>query len=91
MAEGGFDPELRVMEGADFSVRVMRARGAAFIHRIAPRYLIGSPSLIRSLSRALARVHEQRAGRRRMQKKYRAEQGLPECQALAAFLRGGEG
>ena len=53
---GGFDPDIRLMEDADFHVRVMRKFGAHFIQRTAIRYRIGSPSLMHSANPTLVSV-----------------------------------
>ena len=43
---GGFDPEIRLMEDADFHVRVMRRYGAHVLDRVTLHYRIGFPSLM---------------------------------------------
>ena len=84
---GGFDPNIRLFEDADFYARAMREFGAHFIDRIVLRYRIGSLSLLHSPNPSRAQLKDQRDGRRRMQIKYRREHGLFEFCALAAFTR----
>jgi glycosyltransferase involved in cell wall biosynthesis len=84
---GGFDPSIRLMEDADFHVRVMREFGAHFLDRIAVQYRIGSPSLMHNPDPSNAQLLSQRAGRKRMQTKYREERGPLEFYALALFTR----
>jgi glycosyltransferase involved in cell wall biosynthesis len=84
---GGFDPEIRLMEDADFYTRMIREFGAHFINRVTLRYRIGSPSLMHSPNPDESQLRHQCAGRRRMQAKYRKERGAPEFYALAAFTR----
>jgi hypothetical protein len=47
----GFDPDIRLMEDADFHVRATRKFGAHFIDHTAIKYRIGSPSLMHPLIR----------------------------------------
>src|ERR1051326_7104411 len=84
---GGFDPEIRLMEDADFYARVMRECGARFLDRVALRYRIGSPSLMHAPVPPPAQLREQQDGRRRMQSKYREEHGALEFYALALVAR----
>ena len=84
---GGFDPEIRLMEDADFHVRVMREFGTYFIDRVVLRYRIGSPSLMHSPNPDRSQLSYQREGHRRMHAKYRKERGLLEFYALALFTR----
>jgi GT2 family glycosyltransferase len=84
---GGFDPEIRLMEDADFHVRAMREFGACFIDRVVLRYRIGSPSLMHSPNPDESQLRCQREGHRRMHAKYRKERGLLEFYALALFTR----
>jgi GT2 family glycosyltransferase len=84
---GGFDPAIRLMEDADFHVRVMREFGAHFLNQTAIRYRIGSPSLMHSPNPTKAQLQEEFEGRRRMQAKYRNERGPLEFYALALFTR----
>ncbi len=84
---GGFDPQIRLMEDADFYARVMRQCGAYFLDQVALRYRIGSPSLMHSPSPEPSQVQQQRQGRRRMQAKYLKERGAIEFYALALFTR----
>jgi glycosyltransferase involved in cell wall biosynthesis len=84
---GGFDPSIRLMEDADFNVRVMRKYGACFLDRLALRYRVGFPSLMHAPNPPQSQIQMQREGRRRMQVKYRLERGLFEFYALALFTR----
>jgi glycosyltransferase involved in cell wall biosynthesis len=83
----GFDPEIRLMEDADFHVRMMREFGAHFLNRTAIRYRIGSPSLMHSLNPPPSQRQEEISACRRMQAKYRNQRGLLEYYALAIFTR----
>jgi glycosyltransferase involved in cell wall biosynthesis len=83
----GFDPEIRLMEDADFHVRVMREFGAHFLNRTAIRYRIGSPSLMHSPNPLPSQHQEVISGCRRMQAKYRNQRGSLEYYALAMFAR----
>jgi glycosyltransferase involved in cell wall biosynthesis len=83
----GFDPEIRLMEDADFHVRVMREFGAHFLDRTAIRYRIGSPSLMHSPTPSASQRQEVTSGSRRMQVKYRNQRGLLEYYALKIFAR----
>lgn len=83
----GFDPNIRLMEDADFFARAMRKCGVRFLDRITLHYRIGSPSLMHDPSPAATQVLEQREGRRRMQCKYRKEHGALEFYSLALFNR----
>jgi len=84
---GGFDPEIRLMEDAEFHARVMRTCGADFIDEVVLHYRIGFPSLMHAPDPPPGQLQAQRAGRRRMQAKYRRAHGAPEFYALAAFTR----
>ncbi|ARN81989.1 glycosyltransferase family 2 protein [Methylocystis bryophila] len=84
---GGFDPGIRLMEDADFFVRIMRECGALFLDRVALHYRIGSPSLMHSPTPPPAQLQEQRDGRKRMQRSYRAKQGALEFYTLAILAR----
>ena len=84
---GGFDPDIRLMEDADFYARVMRTCGADVIDDVVLHYRIGFPSLMHAPDPSPAQRQVQRAGRRRMQAKYRRAQGALEFYALAAFSR----
>jgi glycosyltransferase involved in cell wall biosynthesis len=86
-AIGGFDPQIRLMEDADFYARIMRKFGAYFLDEVAVRYCIGSPSLMHSPLPSQSQLLDQRKGRRRMQSKYRNEHGVLEFFALALFAR----
>ncbi|HZE42198.1 MAG TPA: glycosyltransferase [Steroidobacteraceae bacterium] len=83
----GFDPEIRLMEDADFHVRVMREFGVHFLNRTAIRYRIGSPSLMHSPNPPPSQRQEEISACRRMQAKYRNQRGLLEYYALAIFTR----
>jgi glycosyltransferase involved in cell wall biosynthesis len=84
---GGFDPNIRLMEDADFHARVMRKYGACFLDRLALKYRIGFPSLMHAPNPPPAQLLMQREGRRRMRVKYRQEYGSLEFYALALFTR----
>jgi glycosyltransferase involved in cell wall biosynthesis len=88
VALGGFDPEIRLMEDAEFHVRVMREFGARFLDRTAILYRIGSPSLMHSADPPPEQLAQELAGRRAMQAKYRARHGRLEFYLLAAGARG---
>jgi glycosyltransferase involved in cell wall biosynthesis len=83
----GFDPEIRLMEDADFHVRVMREFGAYFLDRTAIRYRIGSPSLMHSPTPSTSQRQEVISGVRRMQAKYHKQHGSLEYYALKIFTR----
>lgn len=84
---GGFDPDIRLMEDADFNARVMRKYGACFVDRTALHYRIGYPSLMHSPNPPPAQLAMQREGRRRMRAKYRQEHGGLDFYTLALFTR----
>ena len=84
---GGFDPEIRLFEDADFHIRAMREFGAYFMDRTAVHYRIGSPSLMHSPNPTEAQKQGERLGHRQMQVKYRKEHGALEFYALALFTR----
>jgi glycosyltransferase involved in cell wall biosynthesis len=84
---GGFDPEIRLMEDADFHLRAVREFGTHFIDKLAIRYRIGTPSLMHSPVPDKLQLRRERAGRRRMQVKYREQRGGLEFYALALFTR----
>lgn len=84
---GGFDPDIRLMEDADFHVRVIRKYGACFLDRPALSYRIGSPSLMHAARPTAEQLREQRKGRHRMRLKYRREHGALEFYALALLTR----
>jgi hypothetical protein len=65
----------------------MRECGALFLPRLSLRYRIGRVSMMHSPVRSEADVGRQRAGRRRMQEKYKRERGIFEFYALALFAR----
>src|SRR5262249_1120676 len=83
----GFDPEIRLLEDADFHVRAMRQFGACFMYRVVMRYRIGSPSLMHSPYPDELQLQRQRAGSTRMQTKYLEERGALEYYALKLFTR----
>jgi GT2 family glycosyltransferase len=84
---GGFDPDIRLMEDADFNARVMRKYGACFVDRAALQYRIGYPSLMHSPNPPPAQLELQREGRRRMRAKYHREHGAVDFYTLALFTR----
>jgi hypothetical protein len=84
---GGFDPDIRLMEDADFNARVMRKYGACFVDQAALHYRIGYPSLMHSPNPPPAQLEMQREGRRRMRAKYRQEHGAFDFYSLALFTR----
>jgi GT2 family glycosyltransferase len=84
---GGFDPEIRLMEDADFHLRVIRRYGAHVLDRVALHYRIGFPSLMHAPDPPLAQLQLQREGRRRMRAKYRRAHGAAEFYALALLAR----
>ena len=84
---GGFDPEIRLMEDADYHLRAIRECGAVFIDRVAVHYRIGSPSLMHSPNPTEAQREEEHLGHRQMQIKYRKQRGVLEFYALALFTR----
>jgi glycosyltransferase involved in cell wall biosynthesis len=88
VAVGGFDPAIRLMEDADFHVRVMRDHGAHFLDRTAIHYRIGSPSLMHTPNPPPEQLAQELAGRRAMQAKYRARKGWLEFYLLALATRG---
>jgi glycosyltransferase involved in cell wall biosynthesis len=84
---GGFDPDIRLIEDADFSLRVMRRYGAYFLDRVALRYRIGYASLMHAPNPSPTHRQVLRQARRRMQAKYRRSHGFFEFYALALFTR----
>ncbi len=84
---GGFDPQIHLMEDADFYLRVMRECGAAFVDDVTLHYRIGYPSLMHAPDPSPEQMQAQREGRRRMQAKYRSRYGVVEFYALAALTR----
>lgn len=84
---GGFDPTIRLMEDADFFVRVMRSYGAHFLDRPALHFRIGFPSLMHAPDPSAAQHLLEREGRRRMRAKYRRDYGALEFFTLALFTR----
>lgn len=84
---GGFDPTIRLMEDADFYVRVMRRYGARFLDQPTLKYRIGFPSLMHAADPPPAQLRLQREGRQRMQAKYHREYGAFEFYSLALFTR----
>jgi glycosyltransferase involved in cell wall biosynthesis len=87
MQLGGFDPEIRLMEDAEFNVRVMRGFGAHFMDRVALQYRIGNPSLMHSPNPDPSQLATERAGHRKMRTKYRKQRGFLEYYGLAFFTR----
>jgi glycosyltransferase involved in cell wall biosynthesis len=84
---GGFDPDIRLMEDADFYTRVIRECGACFLDHVSIKYRIGSPSLMHSPNPTPQQVFEQRGGHRQMHTNYQATRGICEFYALALFTR----
>lgn len=84
---GGFDPDIRLMEDADFHLRVMRSYGAYFLNSLALNYRIGFPSLMHAPDPPLAQRELQREGRQRMRAKYLRDHGALEFYALAILNR----
>jgi glycosyltransferase involved in cell wall biosynthesis len=84
---GGFDPEIRLLEDADFHIRAMREFGAYFIDRTAVHYRIGSPSLMHSPNPSQQQLDETQIGGRRIKDSYRNKRGPLEWYALALFAR----
>jgi glycosyltransferase involved in cell wall biosynthesis len=83
----GFDPEIRLMEDADYHLRAIRRYGALFLDRQAIHYRVGSPSLMHSVDATAAQRQGERLGHRQMQLKYRKQYGAIEFYALALFTR----
>jgi GT2 family glycosyltransferase len=84
---GGFDPQIRLMEDADFYLRVMRECGAACMDDTSLHYRIGFPSLMHAAKPSAEQIQAQHDGRRLMQAKYRARYGVAEFYLLAAVTR----
>jgi hypothetical protein len=83
----GFDPSIRLMEDADFHVRVMRECGALFLDQTAIHYRIGDLSLMHSPHPTESQKQGERLGHRQTQAKYRRAHGTLEFYALALFTR----
>jgi hypothetical protein len=56
----GFDPQIRLMEEADFHVRALREFGAYFMNRTAIQYRIGSQSRMHSPNPDKLQLQQQR-------------------------------
>jgi hypothetical protein len=84
---GGFDPEIRLMEDADYHLRAIRQCGALFLDRMAIHYRIGSPSLMHAAVPTQAQLEAQRLGHKQMKTKFRKRYGAIEFYALALFTR----
>lgn len=84
---GGFDPEIRLMEDADYHVRAMREFGTYFMDRVVLQYRISSPSLMHSPNPSAAQLKQQREGHRKMHDKYLKERGVVEFYSLALLTR----
>ena len=84
---GGFDPAIRLMEDAEFYIRVMRECGARFIGQTAVNFRIGSASLMHSPTPDRSQCLMAHAGHRQAQAKYRKEHGLIEFLSLALFTK----
>lgn len=87
VALNGFDPTIRLMEDADFNIRMMREFGSYFINTTVLKYRIGSPSLMHNPNRNTENLAEVRECCRRFRNKYRAEKGAIEFYALALLCR----
>ena len=87
VALNGFDTRIRLMEDADYNMRVMRDYGALFLDRTVLNYRIGSPSLMHDPNPDPAQVAEVREGCRQFRAKYRAQHGAAEFYALALLSR----
>lgn len=83
----GFDPDIRLMEDADFHIRVMRQFGTHFIQRTAIRYRIGSTSLMHSSNPTQSQLMDEREGGKKIHAKYRKERGTLEFYGLAVLTR----
>ena len=83
----GFDPEIRLMEDADYHLRAIRQCGTFFLDRAAIYYRVGSPSLMHSAEPTQTQKQEQRLGHKQMQLKYLKRYGALEFYALALFTR----
>jgi len=83
----GFDPSIRLMEDADFNLRMMREYGVHFLDEVALEYRIGSPSLMHDPNPDPARTAEVREGCHKFRAKYRRERGSVEFFALAVLAR----
>jgi len=88
VAAGGFDPDIRLMEDAEYHLRIMRRFGARFLDRIALHYRISSPSLMHAPNPPPEQLAQEKAGRRAMQAKYRSQHGALDFWLLAAAARG---
>jgi GT2 family glycosyltransferase len=84
---GGFDPNIRLMEDADFHLRIMRSYGACFLDCLALNYRIGYPSLMHAPIPSSTQQQLQREGRVRMRAKYLRQHGAAEYYALALLNR----
>jgi glycosyltransferase involved in cell wall biosynthesis len=84
---GGFDASIRLLEDAEFHVRVMRECGAKFLDRTAIQYRISHPSLMHSVTSTEAQRMDEFVGHRKKQEKYRQKYGSLEFYALALFTR----
>ena len=84
---GGFDPAIRLMEDAEFYIRVMRECGARFIGQTAVNFRIGSSLLMHSPTPDRSQCLMAHAGHRQAQAKYRKEHGLIEFLSLALFTK----
>jgi glycosyltransferase involved in cell wall biosynthesis len=83
----GFDPEIRLMEDADYHLRAIRQCGTFFLDRTAIYYRVGSPSLMHSAEPTPTQKQEQKLGHKQMQLKYLKRYGAVEFYALALFTR----
>lgn len=84
---GGFDPEIRLMEDADFHIRAIRRFGTVYLDRVGLNYRISAKSLMHSPNPSEAQLRDEREGHRLLHAKYRRERGLFEYYAIQAFAR----
>ena len=82
-AIGGFDVSIRLMEDADFFLRIIRRFGAAFLDQVTLQYRIGFPSLMHAESPDALQRQRESEGRRRMRSNYMNAHGFVEFFALA--------
>lgn len=87
VAVKGFDPAIRLMEDADYNIRIMREFGVCFIDRTVLNYRIGSPSLMHDPNPDPAHAAQVREGCIKFRNKYRAERGAIEFYGLALLSR----
>jgi glycosyltransferase involved in cell wall biosynthesis len=83
----GFDPDIRLMEDADFYIRAVRRFGTFYMDRVSLHYRIGTPSLMHSPNPSEVQLRDEREGHRLIHSKYRRERGRLEYYALQGFTR----